>query len=147
MLNSGGTVYVTTPNLRLVKANQASVIRSNAPLKFNNLELNLNEASKADMDVAITNLLTIKASEASKVEIEGTADKLSTNVNNASKADLDELVTTTANVEARNASKVEVGTTQSLWMSAHDASKITYKGTPVILQSIQEGMSKIKQDN
>jgi hypothetical protein len=65
----------------------------------------------------------------------------------ASKADLDELVTTTANVEARNASKVEVGTTQSLWMSAHDASKITYKGTPVILQSIQEGMSKIKQDN
>ena len=54
---------------------------------------------------------------------------------------------TTANIEARNASKVEVGTTQSLWMSAHDASKITYKGTPVILQSIQEGMSKIKQDN
>ena len=147
VLNSGGTVYVTTPNLRLIKANQASVIRSNAPLKFNNLELNLNEASKADLDVAITNLLTIKASEASKVEIEGTADKLSTNINNASKADLDELVTTTANVEARNASKVEVGTTQSLWMSAHDASKITYKGAPVILQSIQEGMSKIKQDN
>jgi len=147
LLNSSSTVYVTTPNLRLIKADQASAVKSNTMLKFANLEVNLNEASKADLDVNIANLLTINASEASKVEIDGVADKLSVKMANASKADLEDLKTTTTNIEARNASKVEIGTTQSLWMSAHDASKITYQGNPVILQSIQEDISTIKQSN
>lgn len=147
LLNSGATISITTPDVRFIKTEEASSVKSTSMLILNNLELEVNEASKADLEVVIANLLTIKASEASKVEIEGLADKVSVKAHNASKADLEDLKTTTANVEACNASKVEVGQTKSLWMKASDASKITYQGNPVILQSVQEGMSTIKSTN
>lgn len=143
LLNSDATISITTPEVRYIKTEEASSVKSTTTLILNNLELEVNKASKADLDVAVANLLIINASEASKVEIEGLANKVSVKANNASKADLEDLKTTTADVEARNASKVEVGQTDNLWMKASDASKITYQGNPVILQSIQEGMSTI----
>lgn len=104
------------------------------------------EASGASSGV-LTNVkaddLELKASGASKIKIEGTAQELNAEVSGASSLEALNLKLQDAKVEASGASKAAVSVSGDLDANASGASKIIYSGAPKNIKQDSSGASSI----
>lgn len=138
-------VELSMPTIKSIIADNASKIEVGNIIKTKDLEIQLNGASKADLDLNVESL-TLHIGQASKAEIEGNTEKLLLVVNGASKADLEELKVKNAEVSVRAASNVKIWVVDSLKTNLSGASKLKYKGFPII-SSTAKDMSHIENDN
>ena len=140
---NSATVEISMPTIKSIIADKASKIEGE--IISENLEIQLNGASKADLNLNAKKL-TLHIGQASNVEMEGNTEKLSLVVNGASKADLEELKVKNADVSVRSASNVKIWAVDSLKTNLSGASYLKYKGFPVVSNIIQDS-SRIKNDN
>ncbi|MCY7374722.1 MAG: DUF2807 domain-containing protein [Pyrinomonadaceae bacterium] len=89
--------------------------------------------------------LKLKASGASKIKIEGTANELKAEASGASTIDAENLKTENAVVDASGASKATVSATNDLDVAASGASKITYTGEPKNIKQNSSGASSVSK--
>ena len=141
---NSATVEISMPTIKSIIADKASNI-DGENIKSKNLEIQLNGASKADLNLNVQNL-TLHIGQASNIEMEGNTEKLLLVVNGASKADLEELKVKNADVSVRAASNVKIWVVDSLKTNLSGASKLKYKGFPII-SSTAKDMSHIENDN
>ena len=141
---NSATVEISMPTIKSIIADKASNI-DGENIKSKNLEIQLNGASKADLNLNAKNL-TLHIGQASNIEMEGNTEKLLLVVNGASKADLEELKVKNADVSVRAASNVKIWVVDSLKTNLSGASYLKYKGFPVVSNIIQDS-SRIKNDN
>ena len=141
---NSATVEISMPTIKSIIADKASNI-DGENIKSKNLEIQLNGASKADLNLNAKNL-TLHIGQASNIEMEGNTEKLLLVVNGASKADLEELKVKNADVSVRAASNVKIWVVDSLKTNLSGASKLKYKGFPII-SSTAKDMSHIENDN
>ena len=113
-VNDKITLYVSTDSIFGLVANGASRIKSTSTINSSSLNLELNGASKADLDLAVSRLLKLNVSGASRADIDGSANDLNIDVSGASKVDADELKAQNVLVEASGASKANVYAIQSI---------------------------------
>lgn len=89
--------------------------------------------------------LELRASGASKIKIEGEAQKLDAEASGASLIDAENLRAVDAEVEASGASKAIVSATNDLDVDANGASRITYTGEPKNIRQNSSGASSVKK--
>jgi hypothetical protein len=102
-------------------------IRVSAP-DINNLDVS--GAARVTVENVKNDELTVDASGASKIRINGETAKLTVDVSGATKVDAEKLAVENATVEASGASKVAVQVSGDLRIKASGASRIDYSGGP-----------------
>ncbi len=137
---------IVIPTLRSIVCSGACSIENTGVLDVSDLYLQASGAAAIDMHVHAQHL-TLQSSGASKSEFEGVADHFHAIISGAGEIEAYDLRARTANVVCSGAGKVEVSVSDTLSAQASGASKIEYRGTPVLAKSITGGMSKIRQDN
>jgi hypothetical protein len=100
-------------------------------------------ASTANIKNVKADKLTLEASGASRITIEGEAKDLTAEANGASTIIADNLRTEKTKVEASGASKVSVFATESLDAIASGASGVVYAGNPKSLNKDASGASSV----
>ncbi len=138
-------VELSMKNIKSIIADNASKIKTGNIIKTKDLDIQLNGASKADLDLNVESL-TLHIGQASKAEIEGNSEGLFLLANGASKADLEDFKVQNADVSVHSASKVKIWVVDSLKTNLSGASKLKYKGFPII-SSTAKDMSHIENDN
>lgn len=119
-------VYVTTPTLTSIEASEASFIKSEAP--FEQLQT-----------------LTLEASEASRIQLTGSAERVIIEASEASYVNVTDMAITAVEAKASEASSIELGEVQEARLTAESAAKITYAGTPRLLERNCHDASHIEQ--
>lgn len=138
-------VELSMKNIKSIIADNASKIKTGNIIKTKDLDIQLNGASKADLDLNVESL-TLHIGQASKAEIEGNSERLFLLANGASKADLEDFKVQNADVSVHSASKVKIWVVDSLKTNLSGASKLKYKGFPIV-SSTAKDMSHIENDN
>lgn len=87
--------------------------------------------------------VSLDASGASRVKLNGETTKLTVDVSGATNVNAADLRSETAIVEASGASHVDVHATGTLKADASGASKITYSGSPTSVQKSDSGAGKV----
>lgn len=138
---------IASPDLRKITVYGASKIETmeGQTLTQPSLALDLNGAAQAELHLHVQTLM-IDAKGASQLELSGTADEVRVTIAGAGELEAEDLVAQTLHINCAGASKAEVNVVRELWAQAAGASKITYKGAPLIRQNIAVGGSVIRRD-
>jgi hypothetical protein len=89
--------------------------------------------------------LTIEASGASKIKVDGEAAELNVELSGASRLDAENLKAENAKVEASGASNATIFATNEVEAEASGASSVRYVGTPKNVTQSSSGASSVKQ--
>jgi phage shock protein PspC (stress-responsive transcriptional regulator) len=142
-VNEKITLYVSTDSIFGLVANGASHIKSTSTINTSSLNLELNGASKADLDLAVLKIIKLNVSGASRADIDGSANDLNIDLSGASKVDADELKAQNVVVEASGASRANVYASESIDARASGASNIHCEGNPKIQRKSDNMGSKV----
>lgn len=119
-------VYVTTPTLTSIKASEASFIKSETP--FEHLQT-----------------LTLEASEASRIQLTGSAERVIIEASEASYVNVADMAITAVEATASEASSINIGQVEKARLTAESAAAITYEGQPSQLERNCQEASHIEQ--
>lgn len=139
-------VYLSTPNLKAVKASGAVDFLVADMLKANQLALTFSGASDftGKLDCKELKLFFTGASD---MEAMGNAESLDANFTGASKMSAAALKTANASLNATGASNIRISVSGTLKATATGASNITYYGNPTVTTERSTGASNIKKGN
>ncbi len=114
---------------------------------WNVSDLYIQTSGASDIDLNVNaKTLNLQSSGASSTEFLGTVDQLQINISGAGEVDAFGLQARTANVVCSGAGQVEVSVSDELAAQATGASKIEYRGNPVLSKRITGGMSVIRKN-
>lgn len=116
-------VYVTAPQLDKIKMSEACNFECEGDVNFPKLEVLLEEASR--------------------VKLAGKIDTLNVRAEEAAHADLEDVTADVATIRAEEASHVAMGTARELRIQTTEASAVTYKGVPQLLQKSSSEFSVV----
>ncbi len=136
---------IAVPAVRSIISSGACSVEGVGVWHVTNLYIQTSGASEIDLNLH-AETLTLQSSGASDTEFRGTADHLKINLSGAGEVDAFGLQARTASVVCSGAGEVEVSVSDDLAAQASGASKIAYRGNPVLSKSITGGMSVIRQD-
>lgn len=116
-------VYVTAPQLDKIKMSEACNFECEGDVNFPKLE--------------------VQVEEASRVKLTGKIDTLNVRAEEAAHADLEDVTADVATIRAEEASHVAMGTARELRIQTAEASAVTYKGMPQLLQKSSSEFSVV----
>ena len=138
-------VYVTTPTLTSIEASEASFIKSETP--FENLQaltLKASEASRIQLTGSAERVI-IEASEASRIQLTGSAERVIIKASEASYINVADMAITAVEATASEASSINIGQVEKARLTAESAAAITYEGQPSQLERNCQEASHIEQ--
>ncbi len=136
---------IAVPEMRSIISSGACSIDGVGVWNVNDLYIQASGAADIDLNVNAEKV-TLQSSGASEAELKGTTNHLQINISGAGEVDAFGLQARTANVVCSGAGKVEVSVSDDLAAQASGASKIEYRGNPVLSKSITGGMSVIRKN-
>ncbi len=136
---------IAVPEMRSIISSGACAIDGVGVWNVTDLYIQASGASDIDLNVNAKKL-NLQSAGASEAELKGMTDYLQINISGAGEVDAFGLQARTANVVCSGAGKVEVSVSEDLAAQASGASKIEYRGNPVLSKSITGGMSVIRKN-
>lgn len=133
-----GTLKIETE--KRLKTENPIKIRISAP-EINNLDVS--GVATVTLNNVSSQTLTIDASGASKLAINGSSTNFNVDTSGATKVDAAELTVNDASVDASGASHVNVHVTGRLNAEASGASKVLYTGTPASIDKDVSGAANV----
>ncbi len=140
-----GDFMIAVPEVRSIISSGACSIENHGMLHVPSLYIQASGATEIDINVQ-TQQLSLQSSGASETDFKGTTDHLQVVISGAGKVEAFGLQARTANVVCSGAGQVEVSVTEDLSAQATGASKIEYRGNPVLSKNVTGGMSVIHRD-
>ena len=138
-------VYVTTPTLTSIKASEASFIKSETPFEhLQTLTLEASEASRIQLTGSAERVI-IEASEASRIQLTGSAERVIIKASEASYVNVADMTITAVEATASEASSINIGQVEKARLTAESAAAITYEGQPSQLERNCQEASHIEQ--
>ena len=138
-------VYVTTPTLTSIEASEASFIKSETPFEhLQTLTLEASEASRIQLTGSAERVI-IKASEASRIQLTGNAEQVIIKASEASYVNVADMAITAVEATASEASSINIGQVEKARLTAESAAAITYEGQPSQLERNCQEASHIEQ--
>ncbi|MCI7337484.1 MAG: DUF2807 domain-containing protein [Bacteroidales bacterium] len=138
-------VYVTTPTLTSIKASEASFIKSETPFEhLQTLTLEASEASRIQLTGSAERVI-IEASEASRIQLTGSAERVIIKASEASYVNVADMAITAVEATASEASSINIGQVEKARLTAESAAAITYEGQPSQLERNCQEASHIEQ--
>lgn len=126
-------IALTTNSLNEITARGACKINTENKFKTDSLNILLQGASNADLNVDVSSKLEIRMEGASKIHLEGVCQTMRIEAYGASKINSENLITKYADVEVAGASFAKVYASESINADALGASKISCIGSPKIV--------------
>ncbi len=123
-------VKIGVDSLTSIKGNGAASFDFKNGFNVKNLNIQLEGASKIDLNINSAQKLVINISGASQLEAEGVADTLMISGRGASKIEADDLRSNVVKVDLSGASKAEIYASDEFDGKASGASKIVCFGNP-----------------
>lgn len=140
----GAELTVCVPELRRLRATGACKVENEGVLSQPALVLECTGAVSTDLHLAVQHL-TVTAQGATELELEGSAQTADITLSGAGKINADDLSVQDMRINCKGASYAELYVLRTLWAQAAGASKIVYKGTPAVKQSLSVGGSQISK--
>lgn len=129
-INKPIKLHISVDSIQSIQAKGACTVKTTAPLKSKNLNIELWGASTADMNLDIQELLNVDIKGASTMKLYGTSTSLKLSCLGASETEAKNLITKNADVNASGASHLHLFVTQRLKAEANGASQIDCDGSP-----------------
>lgn len=140
---NGEVIKVYTKSISSIKLDGQAKLGCTDSIKSNDLIIDMDGASKAELVVAAKNL-RVDIDGAANLYVSGTAEFLSAETDGAAKLSGDKLVATQANINTDGASSANVFVTSNLIAKADGASSIRFSGNPANKSFSMDGLSSIK---
>ncbi|MGM9782070.1 MAG: GIN domain-containing protein [Paludibacteraceae bacterium] len=138
-------VYVTTPTLTSIEASEASFIKSETPFEhLQTLTLEASEASRIQLTGSAEQVI-IEASGASRTQLTGSAERVIIKASEASYVNVADMTITAVEATASEASSINIGQVEKARLTAESAAAITYEGQPSQLERNCQEASHIEQ--
>jgi len=135
-------IYVTFKTLNSLWTSGASNVKGLAPIKAEHFKLDASGASKVELDINCSNLVT-EASGAAEVKFSGKTDLLSLEATGASNVKALEMAVAKASVEVSGAANVRLDVKDEISGEASGAAKLTLKQKPASYNIEPSGVAKI----
>lgn len=136
-------IDLSVPRLRGLLLRGAANIETESTLQTEVFSLELAGASEANLSLDVDTLY-VRLDGASDLQMQGTAAWANLRIQGGSDISAYGLVTQTMDIHCKGACQAEVNCTENLYAHAYGASKIRYKGKPVIQEQVTAGASTIK---
>lgn len=114
--------------------NEASVILNNEPFKTDSLSIEIFNASRLQMNVAVE-FLQLKAANQSIVNLNGSANFLEVAAQNAGRIEAENLIAKEVDAYAGNAGYMNIHASEKLFVNISSAGQINYLGQPQIIKN------------
>lgn len=135
-----GVLYIRNENQNM-KGNQHIIVCVTAP-QLDKIKMSEACNFECEGDVNFPKL-EVQVEEASRVKLTGKIDTLNVRAEEAAHADLEDVTADVAAIRAEEASHVAMGTARELRIQTAEASAVTYKGTPQLLQKSSSEFSVV----
>ncbi|MHB9056651.1 MAG: GIN domain-containing protein [Paludibacteraceae bacterium] len=137
-------IRIGVPDISKILIYGITTVETESILKLQNLYININDASKVNLNVDIANNFTAVVSGASKVNITGKTANSQLNVSGASSFEGKDFLTRSSKVSLSGASRAEIHASESLDAELKGATKLICTGSPKSLkQNASRGSSII----
>lgn len=135
-----GVLYIRNENQNM-KGNQRIIVCVTAPQLD---KIKMSEACNFECEGDVNfQKLEVQVEEASRVRLAGKIDTLTVRAEEAAHADLEDVTADVATIRAEEASHVAMGTARELRIQTAEASAVTYKGKPQLLQKSSSEFSVV----
>lgn len=121
------SIYLTFKQLESIDFSGAVEVKSENPLTFNDLDMDVSGAAEVTLNMSATKL-DAEFSGASELEFTGTCQKGYIEISGASEFEAENIVFTDLVIELSGASEARVNATGELKIDASGASSVRYKG-------------------
>ena len=135
-----GVLYIRNENQNM-KGNQRIIVCVTAP-QLDKIKMSEACNFECEGDVNFPKL-EMQVEEASRVRLAGKIDTLTVRAEEAAHADLEDVTADVATIRAEEASHVAMGTARELRIQTAEASAVTYKGKPQLLQKSSSEFSVV----
>lgn len=132
-------IHIGVNNLKQFIATGLTSFESSTMLNSSTFYIKASNAAKGELDVNVSNKLTVELSGASKLELEGNTNQLQVDAVGASNLEADDLTSIDATVKQSGASRVEIKATESIDVNLSGATKLVCTGSP---KSIKQNASR-----
>ena len=126
---------VNFKNLEDIECSGAIVLNATAPLKFENLSLDLSGACKMNFELSASSL-DVDISGAGNSTLNGKASKVNLDISGAGKFMASSLLADDYDIDISGTGNAEVHATKSLSVEVSGTGVVKYKGDPVIKKEI-----------
>jgi hypothetical protein len=128
-------LYICFKNLRFIKANGAISLKNENVLKFDELEIEINGASSAKLELS-ANKLSIDNSGASSIYLKGKAKELNIDISGAGSVNAIDFQVNEARVDISGVGAGKVYVEDKLRVSISGIGSVKYKGDPAVTSDI-----------
>ncbi|RUT78854.1 head GIN domain-containing protein [Ancylomarina longa] len=128
-------LYIGFKHLSEIKANGAISLKSDQALRFDELDIEINGASSADLELS-ANRLAIDNSGASSIKLAGKVEDLSINISGAGSVNAINLKAKKGDIDISGVGSGKVYVEEQLRVSISGIGSVKYKGDPRITSDI-----------
>jgi len=128
-------LYIGFKHLESLKANGAIKLKSKHPLRFDELDIEINGASSANLELS-AHCLNIDNSGASSIVLKGKADELNVDISGAGSVNALEMITREAKIDISGVGSGKVYVEEYLRVNISGIGSVKYKGDPQITSDI-----------
>jgi hypothetical protein len=137
------TIYLTFKNLDYIDLSGAVEVKSESPLTFSDLEMDISGAAEIHVDMTAEKY-TAEFSGASEITFTGNCKTGYIEISGASELHAEDLRFDDLTLDLSGASEARVYSTKKLRIDASGASEVRYKGNPPDISIDESGASSIK---
>ena len=123
-------IHVGVTNFSKIYVKGVTTLETESMLKLQNLYIDINDASKANLDIEVENGFMAALSGASKINIKGKAMNADISASGASSFEAKDLMIRNAKISLSGASRAEIHASESLDADLKGATKLICTGSP-----------------
>jgi phage shock protein PspC (stress-responsive transcriptional regulator) len=132
------------PEIHSLKMSGASTLKGQGKFVADDMHIELNGFSKANLDVHVNHILTIKQLLASELTMEGMAYRMDPQFSGMSKFDAGNLLVRTASIKGNGAVEINTSVTDSLEVDVSGAARFRNRYRPAYLHYETQGAASVK---
>lgn len=128
-------LYIGFKHLSGIKANGAISLKSDQSLRFDKLDIEINGASSANLNLS-ANRLSIDNSGASTIKLAGKAHEMEIDISGAGSVNAIDLIANKANIDISGVGSGKVHVEEELRVNISGIGSVKYKGDPKVTSDI-----------
>jgi hypothetical protein len=123
-------IQIGVPDVKNIKVNGVTTVQTDSPLKLQKLNLEIGDATKANLNLELEDEFIATVSGASKMQVSGKTQNLQVYVNGASSYEGSDLSAQNVKVVLTGASRAELQALNSIDATLKGATKLVCTGSP-----------------
>ncbi|MES2274785.1 MAG: head GIN domain-containing protein [Bacteroidota bacterium] len=139
---NGIAIIIGVRNLEAIKGSGAIEVTSDGKLNLKNMSLNLSGASKVNLDMNATDVIT-KGTGATEINLKGQAASHTVHLTGSGKVSALDFVVGKYDIETTGASECKINVLTDLNVHTTGASDIQYRGNPTNVNTSKAGASSV----